>query len=142
MTKHLDPIVKRTKTEMQAGARAAKKSARQFKMWMAAFKKAEQKENLDNAPAAFADYKAGTWVSLPIDDTVSLPQAVKDQIAVANSFYEKGKFYPLIEKIQALVKEIKARGPAFRRIATVAEKKSLLEAYADLTKQIAAIRMP
>ena len=137
-----DPIGKRTKVEMKVGARATKKSARQLKAWQAAYKKAKQKENLASAPAAMAEDKAGTWVSPPIDTTVPLPQAVKDQMAIVNSFYEKGKFYPLIEKIQALVKELNARGPAFRRIATVAEQKHLLEAYANFTKQIAAIMMP
>ncbi len=132
----LDPVVKRTRVEMKVGAKARKERARKDKAWKKEWDKKTDEEKygkpqLDEGPTKY--------VSLPpVDPNIELPEAVKQQIQIVDSFYEPGRFYTLIQHIDDLVKEIKVRGPSFR-LATPGERKSLLAAYAEITQEISKI---
>jgi hypothetical protein len=132
----LDPVVKRTRVEMKVGKQAAKKEEKRRKEWQKEWDKKTDEEKYGKPQLEHGPHKYNP--PLYTDPNVELPEAVKQQAQIVASFYEPGRFHDLIHQIHVLVKELKIRGPSFR-IATPGERKSLLEAYADITNEISKV---
>ena len=123
-------IKARTKKEMTVGKQAAKRSAAARKKWMREY----AKRTADAPVASTADAPVASTDQY-IHPSIVLPEAVQRQAAIANSFYEEGRFEALIQQVDNLVKTIEVKGPSFR-VATPGERASMLKATARFIQMV------
>ena len=139
-------IKARTKKEMAVGKQAAKRSAAARKKWMREYAKrtadAPVASTADAPVASTADAPVASTADAPVASTnqyihpsIVLPEAVQRQAAIANSFYEEGRFEALIQQVDNLVKTIEFKGPSFR-VATPGERAAMLKATARFIQMV------